>query len=230
MKKQNIKGVFFDLDGTLLDTAPDMALALNIQREHHDLEPIPYSEIRPHVSHGALAMLKIGFGIDINSTNYQAMREQYLQLYAENLAVNTALFEGLAEFLLELEASAIKWGVVTNKPEFLTKPLLNNLQLDHRCSSIISGDTVSPTKPNPQPLFAACKESELLPAQCLYIGDADRDIMAGRAAGMKTVAADWGYILPEDSVHTWGADKVISSPQEFRDYFWQNFTAATSST
>lgn len=225
MLKQEIKGVFFDLDGTLLDTAPDMALALNIQREHHDLGPIPYSEIRPYVSHGALAMLKIGFGIDNNSTNYQAMREQYLQLYSNNLAVNTALFKGLAEFLHELEESNIKWGVVTNKPEFLTKPLLTTLELAHRCSSIISGDTVSPTKPNPRPLFTACKESELLPAQCLYIGDADRDIMAGRAAGMKTVAAEWGYILPEDSAHNWGADKVIGSPGEFKDYFWQNFTA-----
>ncbi|AOE50201.1 HAD family hydrolase [Kangiella sediminilitoris] len=228
MMKQTINGVFFDLDGTLLDTAPDMALALNIQREHHNLAPIPYHKIRPHVSHGALAMLKLGFDINLDSKNYQGMREQYLQFYADNLAVRTGLFNGLAEFLSELETNSISWGVVTNKPEFLTKPLLKALKLDHRCCSVISGDTVSPSKPHPLPLFTACRESNLLPSQCLYIGDADRDIIAGRAAGMKTVAANWGYIREEDSIDSWGADKIIKDPVELREYFWDSFSTVNS--
>lgn len=212
--KQTITGVLFDLDGTLLDTAPDMALALNIQREHHDLPPLPYSEIRPYVSHGALAMLRIGFAIGADDKNFQGMREQYLQIYSENIAVKTQLFEGLESILQQLEKRSIKWGVATNKPEFLTQPLLQQLKLDTRASTVISGDTIEPRKPNPAPLFAACKEAELIPSQCIYVGDAERDIAAGRGAGMKTVLANWGYITPEDDTQTWEADVVIETPKE----------------
>ena len=222
--KPTIKGVLFDLDGTLLDTAPDMALALNLQREAHQLAPLPYSEIRPYVSHGALAMLRLGFGIESHDTNFNAMREQYLHIYGENIAVKTQLFEGLSEFLNELETNNIHWGVVTNKPEFLTKPLMNALELDSRACSIISGDTVSPTKPNPTPLFLACKQSKLVPSQCLYVGDAERDIAAGRAAGMKTVLANWGYITPEDKTELWHADVVINRSDELTEYFWKSFS------
>lgn len=221
--KQLVKGVLFDLDGTLLDTAPDMALALNLQREHHGLKPLPYSEIRPFVSHGALAMLKLGFGINSQSANYNNMRQQYLKLYADNLAVNTQLFDGLDVFLKQLEDADIKWGVVTNKPEFLTKPLLNSLQLDQRTSSIISGDTITPRKPNPAPLFAACKESDIAPTQCIYIGDAERDITAGRASGMKTILAGWGYITPEDKIESWKADHIVDDSDQLSNTFWQYF-------
>ncbi|GAA0198298.1 phosphoglycolate phosphatase [Kangiella japonica] len=212
--KQTITGVLFDLDGTLLDTAPDMALALNIQRELHDLPPLPYSEIRPYVSHGALAMLRIGFAIGTDDQNFQGMREQYLQIYSENIAVKTRLFDGLENVLQTLEERSIIWGVATNKPEFLTQPLLTQLKLDRRASTVISGDTIEPRKPNPTPLFAACKEAGLIPSQCIYVGDAERDIAAGRGAGMKTVLANWGYITPEDNTQSWGADVIFESPKE----------------
>lgn len=212
--KHTITGVLFDLDGTLLDTAPDMALALNIQRELHNLPPLPFSEIRPYVSHGALAMLRIGFAIGADDKNFQGMREQYLQIYSENIAIKTQLFDGLEDVLLQLEKRSLKWGIVTNKPEFLTKPLLQQLKLDRKASTVISGDTIEPRKPNPAPLFAACKEAKLIPSQCIYVGDARRDIAAGRGAGMKTVLANWGYISPEDNTQQWGADIAIDSPIE----------------
>ncbi|GAA4364497.1 HAD-IA family hydrolase [Kangiella marina] len=222
--KPLIKGVLFDLDGTLLDTAPDMALALNIQRELHNLKPLAFSDVRPFVSHGALAMLKIGFGIIPSDKNFDAMREQYLHIYSENLAVKTTLFDGLEAFLKQLKAQSIKWGIVTNKPAFLTQPLVQALKLDQSASSVISGDTIEPRKPNPAPLFAACKEAGLVPAQCIYIGDAERDIAAGRAAGMKTILANWGYITPQDSPEKWQADTSIENSTELADYFWQNFS------
>lgn len=220
--KQRIRGVLFDLDGTLLDTAPDMALALNIQREHHGLAPLPYSDIRPYVSHGAIAMLRLGFNISAHNPDFEAMREQYLQIYADNLAVHTSLFPGLDGFLDSLDKKKIKWGIVTNKPEFLTQPLLQALKLDQRASSVISGDTVSPKKPNPAPLFAACKESKLIPSQCIYVGDAERDIAAGRTAGMKTIVAEWGYITPDDTTDEWQADHSIEQSSELEAYFWAN--------
>lgn len=225
MMKPTIKGVLFDLDGTLLDTAPDMALALNIQRELHQLAPLPYSEIRPYVSHGAIAMLRIGFGIDIHDTNFNAMREQYLHIYGENIAVRTKLFDGLAEFLHKLKTANIQWGIVTNKPEFLTKPLLNALGLDKEASTVVSGDTIEPRKPNPAPLFAACKEAGLIPTQCIYVGDAERDIAAGRAAGMKTVLAKWGYITPDDDTQQWQADSLVEDSTKLAEYFWTNFAS-----
>lgn len=212
--KPTIKGILFDLDGTLLDTAPDMALALNIQRDAHGLKPLPYSEIRPFVSHGAIAMLKIGFDITPQDANFNAMREQYLHTYSENLAVKTDLFDGLKNFLQRLENTGIKWGIVTNKPAFLTTPLLRALNLDKRASTVISGDTIEPRKPNPAPLFAACKEAELIPSQCIYVGDAERDIAAGRAAGMKTVLANWGYITPDDDTALWEADISLEQPED----------------
>jgi len=222
--KQRIKGVLFDLDGTLLDTAPDMALALNIQREHHGLAPLPYSDIRPYVSHGAIAMLKLGFDISTHNPDFKAMREQYLQIYADNLAVHTTLFPGLDAFLDSLDKKEIKWGIVTNKPAFLTQPLLQALKLNKRASSIISGDTLLQKKPNPAPLFLACKESSLMPAQCIYVGDAERDIAAGRAAGMKTIIAEWGYITPDDAVDEWRANHSISKSSELEAYFWENYS------
>ena len=212
--KQTITGVLFDLDGTLLDTAPDIALALNIQRELHNLPPLPYSEIRPYVSHGALAMLRIGFAIGADDEIFQGMREQYLQIYSENIAVKTRLFDDLEDVLQQLEQRSVKWGVVTNKPEFLTQPLLRQLNLDSRASTVISGDTIEPRKPNPAPLFVACKEAGLTPSQCVYVGDAERDIAAGRGAGMKTVLANWGYISPEDNTQKWEADMAVESPLE----------------
>lgn len=154
----NLRAVFFDLDGTLLDTAPDMALALNIQREVHGKKPIPFSEIRPYVSHGAAAMLRIGFGLETGHKDFDEFRKQYLNIYADNIAVHTELFAGLKELLNTLTESDIAWGIATNKPEFLTIPLLEALNLRESCSGLVCGDTVKPTKPHPKPLFFAAQQ------------------------------------------------------------------------
>lgn len=205
---KNLRAVFFDLDGTLLDTAPDMALALNIQREVHGKEPLPFSEIRPYVSHGAAAMLRIGFGLEPGHKDFDEFRKQYLNIYAENIAVHTELFIGLQELLESLNKNNIAWGIATNKPEFLTVPLLEALNLSDACSALVCGDTVKPTKPHPNPLFSAAKQAGVKPVQSVYVGDAWRDIAAGRAAGMKTVVAEYGYIQPEDKISEWKADTI----------------------
>lgn len=204
----NLRAVFFDLDGTLLDTAPDMALALNIQREVHGKEPLPFSEIRPYVSHGAAAMLRVGFGLEPGHKDFDEFRKQYLNIYADNIAVHTELFTGLEELLNALTKSDIAWGIATNKPEFLTIPLLEALNLRESCRGLVCGDTVKPTKPHPKPLFFVAQQAGVKPVQSVYVGDAWRDIAAGRAAGMKTVVAEYGYIQPEDKILEWKADAV----------------------
>ncbi|HEY9030079.1 MAG TPA: HAD-IA family hydrolase [Kangiella sp.] len=210
------RAVFFDLDGTLLDTAPDMALALNIQREVHGTEPLPFSEVRPYVSHGAAAMLRIGFGLEPQHKEFDQFRKQYLNIYADNIAVHTELFNGLQELLDELNKSNIAWGIATNKPEFLTVPLLEALKLRDSCSALVCGDTVKPSKPHPNPLFSAAQQAGVKPVQAVYVGDAWRDIAAGRAAGMKTVVAEYGYIQPEDLIHEWRADAIVKESTELK--------------
>ncbi|MHC9510105.1 HAD-IA family hydrolase [Kangiella sp. M94] len=210
------RAVFFDLDGTLLDTAPDMALALNIQREVHGKPPLPFSEIRPFVSHGAAAMLRIGFGLEPQHKEFDEFRKQYLNIYAENIAVHTVLFNGLQELLEDLHKANIAWGIATNKPEFLTIPLLEALNLRHSCSALVCGDTVKPTKPHPNPLFAAAQQAGVKPVQSVYVGDAWRDIAAGRAAGMKTVVAEYGYIQPEDIILEWLADATVKDSTDLK--------------
>lgn len=210
------RAVFFDLDGTLLDTAPDMALALNIQREVHGKEPLPFSEVRPYVSHGAAAMLKIGFGLEPHHKEFDEFRKQYLNIYAENIAVHTELFIGLQELLEDLDKANIAWGIATNKPEFLTIPLLEALKLRSSCSALVCGDTVKPTKPHPNPLFSAAQQAGVKPVQSVYVGDAWRDIAAGRAAGMKTVIAEYGYIQPEDNFLEWLADASVKESTDLK--------------
>ena len=212
----NLKAVFFDLDGTLLDTAPDMAEALNIQLEAHKKKPLPHSDIRPYVSHGAAALIKLGFDVTPEQAEFEALRRQYLNIYSENLAHHTRPFDGISELLEALERNKIKWGVVTNKPAFLTEPLLKQLDLYDRCSSVISVGTVTPSKPSPLPLFVACKDSQVIATQSIYVGDAKRDIAAGKAAGMKTILAHYGYIQPEDDINQWGADWVVNHASELQ--------------
>lgn len=210
------RAVFFDLDGTLLDTAPDMALALNIQREVHGKEPLPFSEVRPYVSHGAAAMLRIGFGLEPHHKEFEEFRVQYLNIYADNIAVHTQLFTGLQDLLDTLSNNNIAWGIATNKPEFLTVPLLEALKLRDSCSALVCGDTVKPTKPHPNPLFSAAQQAGVKPVQAVYVGDAWRDIAAGRAAGMKTVVAEYGYIQPEDLIHEWRADAIVKESTDLK--------------
>jgi 2-phosphoglycolate phosphatase len=207
-----IRTVLFDLDGTLADTAPDLAYALNSLLREQEREPLPYEVIRPVVSHGATALVKLGFGLNPGEPEFAALRDSLLSLYQQHLARETRLFDGMADLLDEIEALNMNWGVVTNKPAFLTQPLMAALGLAERAACIISGDTTANRKPHPEPLLYACRLAGSEAAQCLYIGDAERDVRAGNEAGMATLVAMFGYIGTLDKPETWGADGLVSSP------------------
>lgn len=211
--------LLFDLDGTLVDTAPDLAATLNALRAEHGQMPLPFDTIRPHVSHGARAMVRVGFAIDEGDARFTTLRERFLALYRERLMTNSRLFDGMDTVLAALENRGVKWGIVTNKPAWLTEPLLAGLGLASRAACIISGDTTRNRKPHPEPLLHASALVGIAPEHCLYIGDARRDIEAGRAAGMKTLVALFGYLGEDDSPHEWDADGTIDDPLDILDWF-----------
>lgn len=204
--------VLFDLDGTLADTAPDLAYALNQTLGKHGREPLPFEQIRPHVSHGGIALIQAGFGIQPEHPEFQHYREELLTIYQQNIVRETALFPDMARVLEQLEQHGIDWGVVTNKPAWLTDLLLGGMGLTDRAACIISGDTTPNSKPHPGPILYACECVGITPAACLYIGDAERDIVAGRAAGTATLTALFGYLDEEDQPDNWGADDCIAEP------------------
>ncbi|MDH5301501.1 MAG: HAD-IA family hydrolase [Gammaproteobacteria bacterium] len=214
----SIQAVLFDLDGTLADTAPDLAYALNETLKARGHQPLPFEAIRPVVSHGGIAMIRLGFDIGPGDADYDAVREQFLNIYLHNIARHTTLFAGMNELLAELESRAIKWGVVTNKPGWLTDPLMAALGLTPRAAAIVSGDTCAKSKPHPEPMYHACNLVGVAAEHCVYVGDAERDIAAGRAANMRTLAATFGYLLPDDDPHSWQADALIDHPQQVLDY------------
>ena len=206
--------VLFDLDGTLLDTAPDLTAALNrLRRERGDPELSP-AAIRPTVSHGSPGMLKLGFGLEPDDARYAELNQRFLALYREAIAVQTALFPGMAEVLTHLEAVGIPWGVVTNKPGWLTEPLLKALNLWSRAACVVSGDTLNKRKPDPEPLWYACEQAGVAPARSLYVGDAERDVQAGNRAGMMTLVAGFGYLGAEDRPEDWGAAGFLKQPAD----------------
>jgi phosphoglycolate phosphatase len=205
--------LLLDLDGTLLDTAPDMGGALNLLRAEHGLEPLPAHVIRPVVSHGAMRLVALGFP-EATGDAFEALRRRFLDLYAANLAVGTRLFPGFEDVLASLESRGLPWGIVTNKPGWLTDPLLAALGLDRRAACAVSGDTVAERKPHPLPLLHAARLVGVEPARCVYVGDAERDIQAGRAAGMTTVVATYGYISASEDPLQWQPHGVAASPDE----------------
>lgn len=209
-----IGAVLFDLDGTLADTALDLAYALNEQRLRHGLEPLPHETIRPQASHGTVGLLKVGFDVTSKSPNFAALRAEYLELYTQHICDRTVLFPGMAEVLDELEARKLRWGVVTNKPARFTLPLLKALNLEHRAACIISGDSTPNSKPHPEPLLTAAAQVRVAPAACLYVGDAERDVEAAVAAGMKALIANYGYLNAQDRPDTWGAYARIDTPAD----------------
>jgi phosphoglycolate phosphatase len=209
-----IRAVLFDLDGTLADTAPDLAGALNRLLAEHGQGPVPLERARPVTSSGARGMLRIGFGIDPPDPRYEALKERFLDLYAERLCEATRLFDGIAELLDTLEQRRVAWGVVTNKPERFTVPLLEALQLHSRAACVVGGDTTERAKPHPDPLVHAAQALRLDAARCLYVGDDLRDVQAARAARMRVVAAAYGYLGEHGDPHAWGADAVVAHPLE----------------
>jgi len=213
-----IRSVLFDLDGTLADTAPDLAFALNRLLEEQGRAPLPFETIRPVVSHGGIALIKLGFRITPEDPGFAPLRERLLEIYRGNLTRGTRLFPGMDELLNTLEESGRRWGVVTNKPSWLTEPLLEELGIAHRAAAVVSGDTLAERKPHPAPLLLACRQAECQPGQCIYVGDAERDIQAGRNAGMTTLVALFGYIGEQDRPESWGADGMVSDPREISSW------------
>jgi phosphoglycolate phosphatase len=213
-----IRTVLFDLDGTLADTAPDLARVLNELLVEEGRAPLPFEAIRPEVSHGSPGLLRLGFGITSSAPDYARLRERLLALYARDVCRDTRMFPGMREVLAGLKARGLNWGIVTNKPAFLTEPLVEKLALDQAPAAVVSGDTTANRKPHPEPMLLACAQAGSQPGQCLYVGDARRDIEAGRAAGMPTLVALFGYIGDHESPQTWGADRMIESPREILDW------------
>jgi len=212
-----VRLVLFDLDGTLADTAPDLAYALNQTLLRHGRDPLPFEEIRPHVSHGGIALIRFGFGITPDHPEFQRYRQDLLAVYQANLTRETTLFPGMAPVLEELQQASIPWGIVTNKPAWLTDPLVAGMDLAQRAACVVSGDTTAHSKPHPAPILHACQVTGTDPAACLYVGDAERDIVAGRDAGTHTLAALFGYLGQDDRPQEWGADDMVSQPAEILD-------------
>jgi phosphoglycolate phosphatase len=213
------RALLLDLDGTLLDTAPDMAAALNVLLREEQREPLPFASIRPVVSHGSMGLIRLAFGTPEDSER-QRLIDRFLVIYRNALAVHSQLFAGFAQLLEQLREQGLHWGVVTNKPAWLTDPLLATLGLDTQAACIISGDTLSERKPHPLPLLHAAQLIGLRPAECLYVGDAERDIQSARAAGMPSLVALWGYIAHTDRPHEWQADGMIDQPEQLHDWLF----------
>jgi len=206
--------LLLDLDGTLADTAPDLAHALNTVRQEEGFEPLPFETIRPSVSHGSVALIKIGFDPGIPESRAEELRQRLLGHYANRLCEETRLFEGMDELLDQCEHAGIAWGVVTNKPAYLTNPLMQQLGLYERAACIISGDTLEKRKPHPEPLLHACELAQGDPKSTIYVGDAERDIEAGNRAGMTTLVAMFGYLSEEDSPGNWMANGRVHHAEE----------------
>jgi phosphoglycolate phosphatase len=208
-----VRAVLFDLDGTFADTAPDLGYAVNRMREARGLAPLPTAATRPYTSLGARGLLGAGFGMTPEHPDYEPMRAEFLRLYEQNLCRETRLFPGIAELLAALEARGLAWGIVTNKAERLARPLIERLGMGARSACIVGGDTAGKAKPHPEPLLAASRLLGVPAAVCVYVGDDRRDIEAGRAAGMRTVAVRYGY-LNGSAPEGWGADAVVDAPLE----------------
>jgi len=206
------RAVLFDLDGTLADTAPDLARALNRLRAERGLDAVPPALTRPHTSSGARGLLRIGMDMEPDHADYPTLRERFLDLYAQELCVETRLFDGTQSLLAQLEEHGIRWGVVTNKARRLAEPLLERLGLAARVACVVGGDSTGKLKPHPDSLLFAAAALRLAPSECLYVGDDLRDVQAARAAGMGVIVAAWGYLGDAGDPATWNADAVIDQP------------------
>ena len=204
--------VLFDLDGTLVDTAPDLICCLNKALTAHGYAEIDALAVKPFISHGAMQMINFAVA-DAEAAMKNRLLEFMLDAYQNNIAEHSRFYAGIPDTLAEIESMGLKWGVVTNKRERFTLPLMAALQLSERAACIVSGDTTGNSKPHPEPMLAACRQAGVSPENCVYIGDAPHDITAGKNANMKTLAAAYGYIQHGDQPENWGADALIQHPQ-----------------
>jgi N-acetyl-D-muramate 6-phosphate phosphatase len=211
----NLQCVLFDLDGTLVDTAPDLIACLNLALAHHGFAKVPDAQVRPMISFGAEPMIKASSAAEAVEYHQQIL-ETMLEFYENNIVEHGGFFTGMAETLEAIEVRGLKWGIVTNKKERFTHPLVKALDLTERAACIISGDTTPNSKPHPEPMWEACRRAGVQPEQCVFIGDAKHDITAGKNANMKTLAAVYGYLTEFDRPEEWGADALIESPAHIR--------------
>ena len=214
MRADRTEAVLFDLDGTLIDSAPDLGAAADQMRTERGLPSLPLARYRPMAGAGARGMLGVAFGITPEAPEFPELREEFFVKYEARMLRNTLVFDGVAELVEALKAAGLEWGVVTNKSERFTVPLTRALALFESARAIVSGDTTPHAKPHPEPLFEAARRLGVAPARCMYVGDDERDILAGRAAGMRTVAATYGYMGEQAEVARWDADAAIASPME----------------
>ena len=215
----SVEAVLFDLDGTLVDTAGDLIAAVNRLMLRHGRPPAPLMSLRPYVSQGGLRLICEAFGIEDSSEFALELRDEYLKLYRENLSCHSRLFCGMERFLNAIEELKIPWGVVTNKPEWLTFPLLEEIGLNSRAACVVGGDTMPEAKPSAAPVLHACKVLNVAPARAVMIGDDQRDIVSGAAAGTVTIAAGWGYVLPHDNPAHWDADHYFETVDQLHAWF-----------
>ncbi len=219
-----LQAVLFDLDGTLIDTAPDFAEVVNQLLANHGKAELPYSAIRENVSKGARALVTLAFDLQEGDEGFEALRQELLDLYSQHLSVETALFPGMHELLLWLEDRNIPWGIVTNKPRLYAEPILADLLISQRCSALVCPDDVTNTKPDPEPMLLACKQIGCQALQTIYIGDHRRDIEAGKNAAMKTIAVNYGYIEANDPAQNWQADFYVDHADEIQALLLQHFS------
>lgn len=211
-----LRAVLFDMDGTLLDTAPDFIAVAQAMRLARGLTPVPDQQIRDVVSGGARAMVLSAFDVDPMSGEFETLRLEFLERYQSHCAVFSRLYDGMEQLLQDIEQAKLIWGVVTNKPLRFAEPIMQQLGLASRSSVLICPDHVSRSKPDPEPMLLACNKLQLDPSTVLFVGDDLRDIESGRAAGSKTAAVRYGYIHPDDNPSLWGADVVVDNPLELR--------------
>jgi N-acetyl-D-muramate 6-phosphate phosphatase len=210
--------VLFDLDGTLIDSAPDLAGAANDLRLQHGLEPLPYEALRPMVGSGARGMVGVAFGLRPGDEGFDALRDAFLTGYAQRLLQRTRIFEAMDPVLEALSDAGVPWGIVTNKVTRYAEPVVRGLGLNERAGVLIAGDTTAHAKPHPAPLLEAARRMGRESARCVYVGDDLRDMQAGRAAGMATLAAGWGYLGQGEPIGTWGADAVLQEPAQLLNW------------
>jgi phosphoglycolate phosphatase len=206
------EGIFFDLDGTLADTAPDLVAAANKLLVARNLAPKPYEFLRPYASAGARGLLEGAFGISPDHEDFAVLRDEFFGNYEKALLIDSKLFDGIDHLLDQMDAANLPWGIITNKSERFTNPLTNLMGLRQRAISTVSGDTTPFSKPHPEPILHAARASNIDPSKSIYVGDDIRDVLAGKAAGMKTVAAAYGYCGCKEPPEAWGADYIIDTP------------------
>lgn len=208
------KAVLFDLDGTLLDTANDLGEALNYVLTKRNLQPISREVYRPVASDGSKGLLELGFGERLKDFDFEELREEFLSYYENNIAIHTTLYPGIEDLLNQLNDKNIPWGIVTNKPEYLSKILIPQFPQFEHCKILVGGDTLPQRKPDPTPVLFACEQMGCKPQDCIYVGDAPRDIEAGNRANMYTIIAEWGYILDLSECNNWSANASTFTPQD----------------